>query len=35
VAWDFAALLHPSLTSAESQIVEVRALRPRNRAATL
>jgi 16S rRNA (guanine527-N7)-methyltransferase len=34
VAWDFAALLYPSLTSAESQIVEVRALRPRDKAGT-
>jgi 16S rRNA (guanine527-N7)-methyltransferase len=33
-AWDFAALLHPSITSAESHIVEVRALRPRDQAAT-
>jgi 16S rRNA (guanine527-N7)-methyltransferase len=33
LTWDFAASLHPSLTSAESHIVEVRALRPRDRAA--
>jgi 16S rRNA (guanine527-N7)-methyltransferase len=32
VAWDFAATLHPSLTSADSHIVEVRALRPRDKA---
>lgn len=31
MTWDFAATLHPSLTSAESHIVEVRALRPRER----
>jgi len=30
--WDFAASLHPSLTSAGSHIVEVRALRPRDKA---
>jgi 16S rRNA (guanine527-N7)-methyltransferase len=30
--WDFATSLHPSLTSAGSHIVEVRALRPRNKA---
>jgi 16S rRNA (guanine527-N7)-methyltransferase len=32
MGWDFAATLHPSLTSADSHIVEVRALRPRDRA---
>jgi 16S rRNA (guanine527-N7)-methyltransferase len=34
VAWDFAATLHQSLTSADSHIVEARALRPRDQAAT-
>ncbi len=33
LTWDFAASLHPSLTSVESHIVEVRAIRPRDRAA--
>ena len=32
ITWDFAASLHPSLTTAESHIVEVRALHPRDRA---
>jgi 16S rRNA (guanine527-N7)-methyltransferase len=32
MTWDFAASLHSSLTSANSHIVEVRALRPRDRA---
>ena len=32
MTWLFAASMHPSLTSAESHIVEVRALRPRARA---
>ena len=34
MTWDFAVSLHPSLTSADSHIVEVRALRPRDRAGT-
>jgi 16S rRNA (guanine527-N7)-methyltransferase len=33
-AWDFAATPHQSLTSADSHVVEVRALRPRAQAAT-
>ena len=33
-AWDFAATLHQSLTSADSHVVEVRALRPRAQAVT-
>jgi 16S rRNA (guanine527-N7)-methyltransferase len=32
--WDFASLRHPSLTSSGSHIVEVRALRPLDQAAT-
>ena len=32
-AWDFAACLHPSLTSSSSHIVEVTALRPREASA--
>jgi 16S rRNA (guanine527-N7)-methyltransferase len=32
MTWEFTAALHPSLTSADSPIVEVRALRPRDRA---
>ena len=30
MTWDFTSTLHPSLTSADSHIVEVRALRPRD-----
>ena len=32
MTWEFTAALHPSLTSADSHIVEVRALRPRDQA---
>lgn len=32
MTWEFTAALHPSLTSADSPIVEVRALRPRDKA---
>jgi 16S rRNA (guanine527-N7)-methyltransferase len=34
MAWDFAATLHQSVTSTDSHVVEVRALRPRHQAAT-